>query len=456
MSRTKKIVIAAVLVLIVGAPIGANLWLKRRVVPAVTVEAIRLRDLEAIVSASGKIQPKRSVNMSANVMGKVTRLSVQEGDRVKTGQFLLQIDPTNAVTAVQRGEAQVEAARSTLQQAREALLSATANLELARQTLTRQQDLWKQGLTTKEQLDRAVSEVQVRESDLKARRQEIATREMQIKQESASLASSRYNLSLVTLTAPMDGLVTRRNIEEGENVLVGTMNNAGTVLLTIADMSVIEAEVEVDETDIPSVLLGQRAKVTIDAVPNREFHGRVTEIGNSPILTAAQQQSSTGRQATNFKVVVTIEEPVPDIRPGFTCTADITTATRKQAVAVPIQALTIRELVYDQAARIVRQPPPDRPKRGFFSFGASSPSDAAPVPPPELQAGQTRKETEGVFAFRADGKVEFSPVKVGIAGERYFEVLSGLKAGDRVITGPFSVVREIADGDTVKEDKPKK
>ncbi len=455
MSRTKKIIIGGVIVLVVGAAVGANAWLKRRVVPAVTVESIRLRDLEAIVSASGKIQPKRSVNMSANVMGKVTRLSVQEGDQVRAGQFLLQIDPTNAVTAVQRGEAQVQGARSTLQQARVALLSAQANLDLARQTLTRQEDLWKQGLTTKEQLDRAASEVQVRESDLKAREQEIATRETQIRQESASLASSRYNLSLVTLTAPMDGLVTRRNIEEGENVLVGTMNNAGTVLLTIADMSVIEAEVEVDETDIPNVLHGQSVKVTIDAVPNREFHGRVTEIGNSPILTATQQQTSTGRQATNFKVVVTIDEPVPDIRPGFTCTADITAATRKQAVAVPIQALTVRELVYDQAGTLIRQPPPDR-RKGGFSLGTPKAADTAPAPLPDLPPGQSRKETEGVFILRADNAVEFSPVKVGVAGERYFEVLSGLKAGDRVVTGPFSVVREIVDGDAVKEEKPKK
>ncbi len=453
MSRTKKVLIAVAILLVAGGAIGANIWYRRSTAPTVTAETIRMRDLEAIVSASGKIQPKRSVNMSANVMGKVTRLAVEEGDRVKAGQFLLQIDPTNAVTAVQRGEAQVQAARAGLAQSRVTIESARANLQLAEQTLKRQQDLWKDGLTTKEQLEKAQSEVDVRRADLKAREQEVATREQQIRQESASLASSRYNLSLVTLTSPMDGLVTRRSIEEGENVLVGTMNNAGTVLLTIADMSVIEAEIEVDETDIPSVQMGQPATVTIDAVPNRTFKGRVTEIGNSPIQTTAQQ-AATGRAATNFKVVVTIDEPVPDVRPGFTCTADITTALRAQATAVPIQALTVRELIYDAGGRIVRQPPPTR--RRFTLNANATPEAAAPAPVVDLPPGQTRKETEGVFVVKADNTIEFRPVKVGVAGERYFEVLSGLGSGERVLTGPFNLVRQLVDGDEVKIEDPSK
>jgi len=455
-SRTKKMVIGGVVVVLAGAATAANFYLKRVQAPTVTAEPIRKRDLEAVVSASGKIQPKRSVNMSANVMGKVTRLAVEEGDRVKAGQFLLQIDPTNAAAVVQRNEAQVQAARVGLTQARVGIESARSNLQLAEQTLKRQQDLWKGGLTTKEQLERAQSEVDVRRSDLKAREQEVAGREQQIRQETASLASSRYNLSLVTLTSPMDGLVTRRSIEEGENVLVGTMNNAGTVLLSIADMSVLEAEVEVDETDIPSVRLRQMAKVSIDAIPDRTFKGRVTEVGNSPIQTATQQ-AVTGRAATNFKVVVTIEERVPDVRPGFTCTADITTATRAQAVAVPIQALTVRELIYDAGGKVVRQPPPDRRARRI-NLNANATPDATPsAPPADLPPGQTRKETEGVFVVKADNTVTFEPVKVGIAGERYFEVLSGLADGNRVVTGPFNLVRQLVDGDTVKiEDLSKK
>jgi HlyD family secretion protein len=237
----------------------------------------------------------------------------------------------------------------------------------------------------------------------------------------------------------MDGLVTRRSIEEGETAVVGTMNNAGSVLLTIADMSVIEAEVEVDETEIPTVALHQEAKVTIDAVPDLTFKGRVTEIGNSPIQTSTQ--TSGQRQATTFKVVITLEEQVPDIRPGFTCTAEITTAKRKDAVSVPIQALTVREMLYNDKGEMVRETS-NRRRRGT---NIETPLSASNEPPP----GHTRKETEGVFAIR-DGKAIYLPVKVGIAGEQYFEVLDGLKAGDQVITGPFSSVRELADGQTVK------
>ena len=202
--------------------------------------------------------------------------------------------------------------------------------------------------------------------------------------------------------------------------MVGTMNNAGTVLLTIADMSVIEAEVEVDETDIPLVKLGQTAKVTIDAIPDKTFTGKVTEIGNSPIQ-ATGAQTGGQRTATNFKVVVTLDDQIPDVRPGFTCTAEITTATRSKAVAVPIQALTVRELIYDEKGNIV-------------AAAAPAAEAALPVRPPvepavsaststELLPGQKREEVEGVFVIR-DSRALFLPVKLGIAGERYFEVLA--------------------------------
>ena len=248
------------------------------------------------------------------------------------------------------------------------------------------------------------------------------------------------------INAPMDGLVTRRNIEEGETAVVGTMNNAGTVLLTIADMSVLEAEVEVDETDIPTVTLGQTASVTIDAVPNRMFKGHVTEIGNSPVQTSTQTQGQQQRQATTFKVVITLDEDVPDVRPGFTCTAEITTATRKEAVAVPIQALTVRELLYDPSGTIVREPPPERKRR---LIGNAADDQATAPKPTEPPPGHTRRETEGVFVIN-DGKAVFTPVKTGVAGEQYFEVLEGLAAGDQVITGPFASVRELADGEAVR------
>ncbi len=443
MSRRTKIIIAVLVVLALAAGGAAYRW-RNPDLPAVTVETLRKRDLDALVSASCKVQPKRQVNISANTMGRVTRLAVQEGQRVKAGQFLLEIDPRSLEGQLQRGEASVAAARSSLQQTRTSVEQARATLELSRQNLKRQDELWKEGLTSRESLERAQNEVAVREAELRAREQEIRTREEQIKQEEASLSTTRYNLSQVIILSPMDGIITRRNIEEGENVVVGTMNNAGTVLLTVADMSVIEAELEVDETDIPTVTLDQAASIMIDAVPDRTFRGRVTEIGNSPIQTGNTTNAIGTPQATNFKVVVTLEEEIPDVRPGFTCTAEITTATRKGVVAVPIQALTVREMLHDPKGTLVHEPPPPRPSR--FQF---RPAEEAPATPPEPPEGHTRMETEGVFVFR-DGRAVFVPVKVGIAGERYFEVLSGANESDRVITGPFNSVREMADGAEVR------
>ncbi len=439
MSRTTILVAGAVVVALGAAAGGGYYFFSKPTVLSVRTETVRTRDLEAVVSASGKIQPKRQVNISANTMGKVTRLAVEEGQRVKAGQFLLEIDPRSLAGQLQRGEAGVAAAQSGLLQARTVVEQARATLELARQQLKRTEELWKEGLTTRENLEKGQNDVKVRQAELASREQEIRTRDEQIKQEQASLATTKYNLSQIIINAPMDGIVTRRNIEEGETAVVGTMNNAGTVLLTIADMSVIEAEVEVDETDIPTVSLGQEAKVTIDAVPDRTFRGKVTEIGNSPIQAAT---GTTGQKATNFKVVVTITEPVPDVRPGFTCTAEIVTNRRVNAVAVPIQSMTVREMLFDASGQLIHEPPPVRKRQKPGAATDQVPSQAEPQP------GQTRKETEGVFVLN-DGKAVFTPVKVGIAGERYFEVLSGLKAADAVVTGPFASVRQLADGETV-------
>ena len=438
MTRKKVLIIVGV-VIILAAVVAANLYFRRETGVSVNAEAIRARDLEAIVSASGKIQPKRQVNVSANTTGRVTRVAVEEGQRVKAGQFLLEIDPRSLDAQLQRGEASVAAAQSSLQQSRASVQQTRVALDLARQNLKRTQELWKEGLTTRESLERAENDVQAREAELKTREQEIQTNEQRIKVEEAGLATTKYNLNQIIISAPMDGLVTRRSIEEGETAVLGTMNNAGSVLLTIADMSVLEAEVEVDETEIPSVTLGQLAKVMIDAVPDRTFKGHVTEVGNSPIQTTTQNQGQ--RQATTFKVVITLDEEVPDVRPGFTCTAEITTATRKNVVSVPIQALTVREMLYDDKGEMVREQP-QRRRRGN---AVETPVSASNEPPP----GHTRKETEGVFVV-SSGRGVFTPVKVGIAGEQYFEVLNGLKAGDEVITGPFNSVRELSDGGDVK------
>jgi HlyD family secretion protein len=436
LSRNKKILIGAGIVLILGAIAFANIKFKRTPGVTVNVEAIQKRDLEAIVSASGKIQPKLFVNISADTMGRVTNLAVNEGDRVQKGQFLLQIDPRNLRTRVESGQASLQAARSQAEQFRLGLDSARAALKQAQDNHRRQQDLWKAGLTTREQLEKAENELKMRQADLRTQEQQVETQKLRMDQERAALASAQYDLSKVRIESPLKGIVTRRNIEEGETVVVGTMNNAGTVLLTIADMSVIEAEVEVDETDVPTVEIGQNAKITIDAMPGKTFTGRVTEIGNSPIQAAGQQNAS--QSATNFKVVLTVDGEIPEVRPGFTCTAEITTATRKNAMSVPIQATTVREVVLDDKGSIVREPatPNGRPRPGTVQAS-------------ELKPGQTRKEVEGVFVVR-DGKAVFEMVKTGIAGEKYFEVIEGLKEGEQVIVGPFASVRELRDGAAVK------
>lgn len=438
----KKALIAIVAIVVIGAIAGATWWFRRSDAPTVTSETVRLRDLEAVVSASGKIQPKRLVNISADTSGRVVDLAVNEGDRVKQGQFLMQIDPRSFRTRVDSGQAALQGAEAALDQARQSVETARSQVTLAEQNLKRQRELWAAQLTTREAMDRAENDVRVAESTLAERQKQVRTQELRIGQDRAALDSARYDLSKVRIESPIDGIVTRRNIQAGETAVVGTMNNAGTVLLTIADMSIIQAEVEVDETNIPTISIGQPAIVTIDAMPERRLKGHVTEIGNSPIQTAGQQTGTAGQQATNFKVVVVLDEPIPDARPGFTCTADITTATRQHALAVPIQAVAVRELIYDSAGKMVPQPTQPRAARA---------KTTAPVVP-ELEPGQTRKETEGVFVLRDGSIAEFVPIKIGVSGESYFEVLSGLKEGERVITGPYSTVRLILSGDDVKPD----
>jgi HlyD family secretion protein len=270
---------------------------------------------------------------------------------------------------------------------------------------------------------------------LAQRVQSIKTQETRILQEEANLENANFDLGKVRIDSPISGIVTRRNIEEGETVVVGTMNNAGTVLLTVADLSVLETEVEVDETDIPFIALGQLAKVTIDAFPDKTFPGRVTEVGSSSIVTAGAATS----RATNFKVVVTLEGEVPDVRPGFTCTAVITTATREKTVAVPIQAMTVREMLVNADGSLVRATPTE---------GRTPPARRLTTAV-ELEPGQSRKEIEGVFMV-TDGKAVFTPVTIGIAGDKYYEVIDFLKGGDEVIIGPFTSVRSMKDGDAVK------
>src|SRR5438874_32431 len=443
MSR-KNVLIALAVVLVAAAVVGANLYFKRDKGLPVTTDVIKARDLEAVVSASGKVQPKRLVKISAETSGRVVNLAVNEGDRIRKGQFLLQIDPKSLSSRVESGSASLRAAEQSLEQMRQSIETAKVQLQQTQQTLARQRDLWAQQLTTREALERAENDVKSAESVLQEREKQMKPQESRIAQERAALESARYDLSKVRIESTIDGIVTRRNVQEGETAVIGTMNNAGTVLLELADMSVIQAEVEVDETNIPNVQMGQPAKITIDAIPDRSFKGHVAEIGNSPIQQTGAAASST--QATNFLVKVMIDEAIPEVRPGFTCTADVTTATRKSVVSVPIPAVAVRELVYDANGQVVRQPRTDKKRRPTVEPVASA---------EELKPGQTRKESEGVFVVR-DAKAEFLPIKMGVAGDKYFEVLSGLKNGDEVITGPYNSVRGMTDGDAVKVDNAKK
>jgi len=448
MSR-KNVLIAIGVVLLGAAVVAANLYFKREKGLIVTTDLIKTRDLEAVVSASGKVQPKRLVKISAETSGRVVNLAVNEGDRIKKGQFLLQIDPKSLSTRVSSNTASLAAAEQSLDQLRQAIETAKVTLQQAQQNLARQRNLWAQQLTTREALDKAENDVKSAESAVQEREKQIRPQESRIAQVRAALENARYDLSKVRIESTIDGIVTRRNVQEGETAVIGTMNNAGTVLLELADMSVIQAEVEVDETNVPHVQLGQPAKISIDAIPDKSFRGHVTEIGNSPIQTTGATSST---QATNFLVKVMIDEAIPEVRPGFTCTADITTGTRKDVVSVPIPAVAVRELVYDANGQVVKEPRDPKRRRGAGASGGGVETVASAA---ELKPGQTRKEVEGVFVMR-DGRAEFIPIKMGIAGDKYFEVLSGLKPGDQVITGPYNSVRGMADGDLVKVDNSKR
>jgi HlyD family secretion protein len=438
---TRKKVLIGILILIVGGGlVWANFAFKKTEGPTVTVEAIKTRKLESIVSASGRIRARRTVNITSEVSGKVMKLAVEEGDRVKQGQFLLQVDPRNVRNRLQVSESSLEQQKIALQQARQTLENSKVSLKLAEDELARQRRLDRDGLATRQAFEQAQDTVKLRTGDVRNAEQAISTADQRIKSQMADLSNAEHDLSRVTIESPIDGIVTKRNVEEGEMAVQGFTNNPSVVLLIVADMSVIEAEIEVDETDIPNVKLGQKTKITIDALPDRTFTAKVTEIGNSPINATT---AGAVRQAINFKVIVTLDGQIPEVRPGFTCTADITTADRENAVAVPIQALAVRELTFDPQGKVVK-PPKTEPGRRPAPAGA----EAA-----ELKPGFTKKETEGVFLVDKESKVQFVQVKTGVAGDKFFEVLDGLKAGDRVVTGPFASVRSLSEGALVKVEE---
>ena len=354
----------------------------------VTVETIQKRDLEAIVSASGKIDPKKTVNISAQTMGRVTHLAVKEGDRVKrrpvpaadrSGQRR-----SRGAARRRRGGRRAHGARAV---ARRPAERARQSRRGAPEPQAPDRNLAAAGLTTRESLERAQAEVEVRESDLKAREQEIKNRETQLNQQEAGLSSSQHTLTQVRFESPFDGIVTRRNIEEGENVMVGTMNNAGTVLLTVADMSVIEAEVEVDETDIPFVQLGQPAKIMIDAIAGQDVHGhghrdrQQPDPGRRRAARRARRRTSRSRSRSTARFRRCV--PASPARPRSR------RRRSKQAVSVPIQAMTVRELLYDAQGNVVHEPRP--PRRGF-RFGPPQPAPVAAAPTRAQAGPKARRE----------------------------------------------------------------
>ena len=417
----KKYFIFIGIALLVVILIFVNVRAKRQRALAVQAEEVTRRDLTMVISASGSVRPKRKVDISASSIGKVTKVAVREGDVVERGQFLLQIDPIELETAVARIEAMLEAAKANERQA-------VAQADQAKNDYERAKTLLAGGYRTSQEVDAAKTNYDVAAARLEAVSQDIL-------QYRANLASARHSLKEVTITAPMSGIVTRRNVEEGETAIMGTLNNLGTVLLTIADLSTIETEIEVDETEVTRMKIADKAKVTLDAYPDTSFTGEVSEIGNSPILSAA---SATQQQGVDFKVVVTILDSIPNVRPGLSADAEITVAESKSALSIPIQSLTARRKrdLKGYKASV------DTTKAADTTGIAAAKADTA-------QSGAGETEVEGVYVVK-DGKAQFRQVKVGISSQKHFEVKSGLEAGEKVVSGNFKAIRELKDGQRVK------
>lgn len=381
----------------------------------VNTEAVARRTLVEVVTASGKIEPKRKVDISADISGRVVQLAVEEGQWVEAGALLLRIDPTQYVAAVRRAEASVSQARARESQARAQLTKAQADARRAEQLMQTNE------LVSAADVENARTQALVAEQELQAAR-------FAVTQAQAALSETRDQLSKTTIVAPMSGRVTRLNIEQGETAVVGTMNNPGSLLLTIADLSVMEAKVEVDETDVPNLTVGDSAAVKVDAFPGKVFPGRVTRIGNSSIQLAAAGQSSD-QQSVDYEVVITLDNPPAELRPDLSATAEIVTETRANALSVPILALTVR----DAQGKKFRVSDDEK----------DNPDQAA------IRARGDEEEIEGVFVVR-EGKAQWVPVQIGIAGDRYFEVVSGLRGGETVVSGSYATVRELEDEDAVQ------
>ena len=406
MKRKYWLLIAVAVVVIVLVLV--NLRARRERGLSVQVEEVEERDISMVISASGSIRPKRQVDVSASSIGKITRVAVEEGDRVEKGQFLMQIDPIQLESVVLQIEAALEAARANERQT-------FAQLKKAKNDLDRTMKLYDQGWRTDQEVDASRASHDIAVANHESAKHQIA-------QQEANLKSARHNLEEVTIDATMDGIITRLNVEEGESAIMGTTNIPGTVLITIADLSTIETEVEVDETEVVHIKLGDLAKVTLDAFPDTSYVGNVTEIGNSPILST----SASGQQGVDFKVVITIIDTIPNVRPGLSADTEITVAERSGVPSIPIQSLTVRR------------------EKDLKKKEQADSTDAG--------SEEKNKEIEGVFVVDG-GRAHFRAVEIGISSQKYFEVVSGLEVGGKVVSGNYKAIRDLRDGQLVKVSK---
>jgi len=411
----KKVLIGVVVLVVIIAMAMAALNRDGGDVTEVRTETVTTRDLVATVSATGHIEPKTSVDITTDVAGRIIDLPIEEGQDVEEGDLLLQIDPAQFQADVNRARAGLSQAEAAEAQQRAAFQQADRDAERFTTLQQRGTDF----VTTAE-VEQAVTNAEVQRRLWQAAEHSVA-------QARATLAQAEDRLSKTTIRAPIDGRVTRLNVERGETAVVGTMNNPGSLLLTVADLTVMEAVIEVDETDVPEISIGDSASVEIDAFPNRRFAGVVNKIGNSSIVPISPTAQGTGNQAIDFEVRITLAEPPPSIRPDLSATADVVTATRRGVTAVPITALTLLDA-----------------------------DEVEPVPSevvPDSAVERATRDVEGVFVVEGE-IVRFRPVEIGIAGESYFEVLSGVEPGTVVVSGSFQAVRDLRDGARIRVENP--
>jgi len=460
MKPWKKIAIGAGVALLLVGFVSFTVHQSAKNVVTVQTGKVQREDLATVVSASGEIKPKTYVNIGANAFGKITHLYVKEGDQVKKGQLLAQLENVQSTADVSANEASLQAAETDalaadagLKTSQADLVRAQADYDRNKLDWERAQSLFKDGLISKSDFDSRKNAWATADAGLVQAQSRVAQAKAQndsaakhVSQARATLTHYTDLLQKTTYNAPFDGVISNLPVREGETVVVGIQNAQGSTLMTIAAMGIITAEVKVDETDIVNVRIGQPAEVTIDAIPKKTFHGTVSEIGDNAIVRSSgvstSQSTSTSEEAKDFKVVVTLTDPPLDLRPGLSTTAKITTATRSSALAIPIQALTIRT-----KEQLEKQ-----------TSGAGSVHAAAPSPTETASKGPKKSDDiQGVFVIR-NHKAEFVPVATGITGTTDIEVLDGLKESDEVITGSYKVLRTLRPGSSVKIDNsaPKK